>query len=329
MKLTKSSRRQFLKQGGQITMGISLLGLSACSNGGNTSTTADQNADDSKTSGKMFFNISLAQWSLHKAIRGGLMTTLDFAPKAHSLGISAIEYVNQLFMDKAEDAKYLKELNKRASDNGVQQLLIMVDNEGDLGNTDQAAREKAVENHYKWVTAAHALGCHSVRVNAAGTGSREEVAKAASEGLAKLAEFAAQENMNVIVENHGGYSSDALWLGEVLAATKMLNCGALPDFGNFCIEKDENGECVNSYDRYKGVRELMPYAKGVSAKSYDFNESGEETSIDFRKMLGIVKDSGFKGFIGVEYEGDRLSEEEGIKATKALLEKVGAELSES
>ena len=281
------------------------------------------------TGKKPFFEISLAEWSLHRTLRAGKLDNLDFAATAKKeFGIDIIEYVNQFFKDKAEDTAYLNDLLQRSKDNGVRNHLIMIDGEGGLGDVDEAARNKAVENHYKWVHAAKHLECATIRVNAYGVGSAEDVAAAAVDGLGKLGEFAAKSGINVIVENHGGYSSDGGWLSGVMKQVGLGNVGTLPDFGNFCVERkpDDWKVCTNEYDRYKGTQELMPYAKGVSAKSYDFDEKGDVIETDYTKILKIVKESGFKGIIGIEYEGDRLSEVEGIKATKKILERVGAEV---
>lgn len=261
------------------------------------------------------FKISLAQWSLHKSIFDGKVDHLDFAKIAkQEFGIEAIEYVNQFFKDKAGDEKYLAEMNKRAADNGVTQLLIMVDGEGALGDANLNERSKAVANHHKWVEAAKALGCHSIRVNASSSGNREDQVYRAADGLRALSEFAKPMGLNVIVENHGGLSSDGKWLSQVIEKVEMDNCGTLPDFGNFNLG---NG---NWYDRYEGVTELMKYAKAVSAKSHDFGDDGSETNTDYTKMMKIVLDAGYHGFVGIEYEGSKLGEFEGIKATKALLE---------
>jgi sugar phosphate isomerase/epimerase len=245
--------------------------------------------------------------------------------------LQKIEYVSQFFKDKAKDKGYLGEMKKRAADNGVKSLIIMVDGEGDLGGLDAKKRKAAVANHEKWLEAAQLLGCHSIRVNAFGVGSREEVSQAAIDGLGSLAEMGAKYGQNVIVENHGGWSSDGDWLTNVMAQVNMPNCGILPDFGNFCIERKDgkqwDGECLNEYDRYKGVQQFMKYAKAVSAKSHDFNEAGEETKTDYLKMMKIVKDAGYRGYVGVEYEGSVLSEMDGIMATKKLLETVGKKLS--
>ncbi len=196
----------------------------------------------------------------------------------------------------------------------------MIDGEGGLGEVDTATRNKAVENHYKWVDAAKHLGCKTIRVNAYGTASRDEVMKAAVDGLGRLGEYGEKEGINIIVENHGGFSSDGQWLSTVMKKVDKKNVGTLPDFGNFCLKREKD-KCVDEYDRYKGTKELLPYAKGLSAKTYDFDEFGNCIETDYNKMFKIIKDHGFDGYIGIEYEGDKLSEEEGIKKTKALLEK--------
>jgi sugar phosphate isomerase/epimerase len=310
------SRRQFLKTAALAAPAFSTA-ISACS-------TAATAATGSK---KLFFDISLAEWSFHKAIFGKKMSNLDFPVKAKKeYDISIVEYVNQFFKDKAQDAAYLKELMLRCNDNGVKNHLIMIDGEGYMGDADVEKRKKAIENHYKWVECAKTLGCKTIRVNAHGEGTAEEVAKRCAESLRTLSEFGKTHNINVIVENHGGYSSNGAWLSGVMKEVGMKNCGTLPDFGNFCLKRDSKnpGNCLDEYDRYKGTSEMMPFAKGVSAKTHDFNEAGDETHTDYAKMLKIVKDAGFKGIIGIEYEGSVLGEEEGVRKTLDLLKKVGA-----
>ena len=271
---------------------------------------------------KPLFEISLAEWSLHRTIFGGKLDNLDFAKAAkQDYGINAIEFVNQFFKDKAKNMEYLTELKKRADGEGVKMLLIMCDGEGALGDADEAKRKTAVENHFKWVEAAKFLGCHSIRVNAQSSGSYDEQVDRAADGLRKLTEFGAKHDISVIVENHGGLSSNGEWLAKVMKKVNLPRCGTLPDFGNFRVSKDE------MYDRYKGVTELMPFAKAVSAKSHDFNDAGDETNTDYLKMMKIVLAAGYHGFVGIEYEGGKLGEAEGIKATKKLLERVHAELS--
>ncbi len=276
---------------------------------------------------KSQFQISLAQWSLHKALFAGKLNNLDFPEYTKKqFGISVVEYVNQFFKDKAEDTAYLNDLLKRAKDNGVKNHLIMIDGEGGLGELDDNKRNKAVENHYKWVHAAKHLGCQTIRVNAYGQGSAEDVQKAAIQGLGKLGEYAAKENINVIVENHGGHSSNGKWLSTVMMKVGKKNVGTLPDFGNFCIKRGPNNTCEEEYDRYKGTMELMPFAKGVSAKANNFDEQGNCIETDYTKIMKIVKDTGFNGYVGIEYEGSKLSEDEGIRKTKALLERVAPQV---
>jgi len=260
------------------------------------------------------YKISLAQWSLHRHLFDGDLDNLDFAQTAREeFDIGAVEYVNQFFMDKATDQAYLKKMKKRAADAGVTNVLIMCDGEGALGDADPEKRAQAVENHHKWVDAAKFLGCHSIRVNARSSGSWEEQKERAAEGLRQLTEYAAPKDISVIVENHGGLSSNGEWLAEVMETVNHEHCGTLPDFGNFTIREGE------TYDRYKGVRQLMPYAKGVSAKTHEFDDSGNEVHTDYEKIMSIVLDADYHGYVGIEYEGDQLGEYEGIRATKKLL----------
>lgn len=304
--MNAGNRREFLKKSG-----LALLGMGI----------APSLAANSETffARKPFFSISLAQWSLHQALFDKQMTNLEFPVRTKSdFGIDAVEYVS-VFFDSTSD-KYVNELRRVCLDNDVDSVLIMVDQEGNLGATNERERIKAVENHYKWIEAAKLLGCQSIRVNARGEGSREEVAQAAVDGLGRLTEYGSTEGINVIVENHGGYSSDGEWLSGVIREVGSPYCGTLPDFGNFKISDG------NVYDRYKGVKELMPYAKGVSAKSHVFNDAGDETNTDYYKMMKIVKDAGYRGYVGIEYEGKELSEQAGIMATKALLLKVAEQL---
>jgi L-ribulose-5-phosphate 3-epimerase len=262
------------------------------------------------------FKISLAEWSLHKTLFSGKLDNLDFPQQATTeYGIEAVEYVNQFFKSKAEDQKYLTELKTRSEDQGVRNVLIMIDDEGDLGDPNADRRTKAIDKHRPWVLAAKYLGCHSIRVNARSKGTPEEQAKLVADGLRRLSEFAATADIGVIVENHGGLSSNGQWLASVIKTVNLPNCGTLPDFGNF-----------DTYDRYQGVKELMPFAKGVSAKSHDFDAQGNDTKTDYSRMLKIVLDAGYRGYIGIEYEGSKLPEPEGIRATKRLLERTGSKI---
>jgi L-ribulose-5-phosphate 3-epimerase len=282
-------------------------------------------ANDSTRTDKTnpLFQISLAEWSLHRTLFAKQLDALDFAKAAFDFGIEAVEYVNQFFKDKARDRKYLSEMKKRAGDVGVKNLLIMIDNEGALGDPVVAKRQQAIENHYPWVEAAQFLGCHSIRVNAHSSGGYEEQLELVADGLRKVTEFGSEHQINVIVENHGGYSSNGGWLSALIRKVNHPRCGTLPDFGNFNLG---NGQ---QYDRYKGVEELMPFAKGVSAKSLDFDEQGNEINIDYKRMMTIVITAGYRGYVGIEYSGSGLSEPDGIRATKKLLEHVRDELLDS
>ena len=313
------NRRKFIQQVTGLA-GIALLPSTLYSCAGKMHPRNQSNAPDLKNS---FFEISLAQWSLHKALQSKKITNLDFPEiTKKEFGISAVEYVNSFFKDKAKDTAYLNELLKRCNDNGVKSHLIMCDGEGYLGEIDSTKRLQAVDNHKKWVDAAKHLGCLTIRVNAHGVGKSEEVQKAAIEGLSLLGDYAANVGINVVVENHGGYSSDGYWLSTVMKEVRKKNVGTLPDFNNFCSKRNENNQCVEEYDKYKGTYEMMPFAKAVSAKTMDFDAEGNCVETDYSRIMKIVKDSGFKGYVGIEYEGDKLGEYEGIKKTKALLERM-------
>tara|TARA_B110000438_G_scaffold27292_1_gene26098 strand:+ start:46537 stop:47478 length:942 start_codon:yes stop_codon:yes gene_type:complete len=282
---------------------------------------------------KLFFEIGLAQWSFNRAITSGEMDNLDFVKVAKKkFDINVVEYVNQFFFNKAKDKNYLKEMLNISDDLGVKNYLIMIDDEGNLGDTNNQKRLLAIENHKKWVEAANILGCAHIRVNAQGFGSEVEVAKNATESLSVLGQFSKPFNIDIIVENHGGYSSNAKWLVDVIKNTNQSNVGTLPDFGNFCVKSKKNElsdwgssseGCDYEYDRYLGVEEMMPFARSVSAKSYEFDDEGNSIEIDYYKMLQIIKDFGYNGYISIEYEGEKYSEYEGILLTKKLLEKAG------
>lgn len=325
------NRRAFLCRSTAATMAV---GFSAVA--------GEALANTDKANDRPLFKLSLAQWSLHRTFRGQggeeRRDPLEFAQISKEMGINAIEYVNQFFMDKANDSKYLKELKTRSDDHEVKNLLIMCDREGRLGDPDNAKRKQAVENHHKWVEAAKTLGCHSIRVNAASAGSYEEQQKLAADGLLRLTEFGAKHDISVIVENHGGLSSNGAWLAGVMKMVDHPACGTLPDFGNFAIDRKTN----KWYDRYKGVAELMPYAKAVSAKTHGFDTDGDEVYTDYIRIMKIVLDAGYHGFVGIEYEGPGrpehlekprvkpakpLNERDGILASKKLLLKVRKKLS--
>jgi len=343
------TRRTTLRHLGTGMTAASLFGLGALTSckqkGGSAVDTLAKVADSTP-----FFKISLAQWSLHRsffgdALKGGFgpfvkmlredpdallqgaLDPIDFPTIARKdFGVDAIELVNTFYYSKVTDMAYLKDLKDRCDSEGVKAVLIMCDALGDLGDLNAKKRNEAIQNHHPWVDAAKYLGCHAIRVNAAGQGTADEVKAAAIEGLSGLTEYGVQNDCHIIVENHGSYSSNGQWLASVMEGVDNSYCGTLPDFGNFCITRAEDYSCIEEYDRYQGMKELMPFAKGVSAKTHDFDDDGNEIHTDFKKMLQIVKDAGYTGYIDIEYEGQTLSEPEGIIATKALLERVGAEL---
>ncbi|MDH3649379.1 MAG: sugar phosphate isomerase/epimerase [Saprospiraceae bacterium] len=270
--------------------------------------------------------LSLAQWSLHRNFERGDLDPMNFAAIAiDTYSLHAVEYVNSFYKNLGEDESFWTTMRDRSDSVGVKNLLIMVDEEGDLGLANDTERKKSVENHYKWINAAKILGCHSIRVNAFGEQNKEDFRSATIDGMGQLAEYAAKENINVIIENHGLFSSDSQLIVDIVKQVNKPNFGTFPDFGNWCLSAkwgSTQHECDRSYDRYQGVAEFLPFAKAVSAKSYNFNERGEDTKIDYYKMLKIVKTSGYDGYIGIEYEGEILSEHEGILATKSLLSRV-------
>ncbi|UFH54734.1 sugar phosphate isomerase/epimerase [Spirosoma sp. KNUC1025] len=337
------SRRLFLNQLGLATAGASLSSVLP------TSMFADMSAK------KFSFDISLAEFSFAAELMSGKMKNMEFPARAkNEFGINVLEYVSMFFNNKHTDQAYLKELKQRCDDLGMKNNLIMVDG-ANIADLDAAKRQQAVESHYSWVDAAKYLGCSSIRVNLGDTSKAisgtpddpaEEAAKAAADGYHKLLEYAAKSNMNVIVENHFGNSTDIDWLVGVMKQVNMPNAGLLPDFGNFCRQRSKpetndikgimGTKCIKEYDRYEGVKKMMPYAKGISAKTHKFDAKGNETETDFLRMFKIIKDAGFSGYVGIEYEGGLmhmynapggyLATADGIQATKTLLERVRTEL---
>ncbi|MBC2838394.1 sugar phosphate isomerase/epimerase [Robiginitalea sp. SC105] len=330
-------RRKFLYQSASASAAVSLFGVMACK-GENKK---EQESADSMTeaAAEPFFKLSLAQWSINRMIRNDGVDPYTFAEKAKGWGFTGLEYVSQLYNSTLEPAGYSPEAmqefvdkcNAEAAKHGLQNVLIMVDGQGNLAVSDPAERKAAVENHYKWVDAAAGMGCHAIRVNLAGSNNPEEWIPNSVDGLTQLGTYAQGKGINVLVENHGGLSSNGALMAQVFEQVELDNCGTLPDFGNFCIRRNDPSDwgsgCAEMYDIYKGVRELMPYAKAVSAKAHDFGPDGYEAEIDYVRMLKIVKDAGYTGYIGVEYEGSELGEEAGIIATRDLLIKAAGELS--
>ncbi len=326
-------RRNFIRNSSQAGMAFSILGMYACKETNKKEDVTMEDADLTVKAINPFFKLSLAQWSIHRMIKEDGVDPYTFAEKAKKWGFSGLEYVNQLYPpdldnDEYSDeamAKFIEKSNAEAKKHGLQNVLIMIDRQGNLAVSDAKERNEAVERHYKWVDAAKAMGCHSIRVNLSGSDDPTTWKGNSVDALTQLSTYAKDKNINILVENHGGLSSNGTMLADVMATVDMDNCGTLPDFGNFCITRSDDG-CAEEYDKYEGVKELMPYAKAVSAKSNVFDADGNEKVIDYVKMLQTVKDHGYTGFIGVEYEGSELSEEAGIIATKELMLKAAKEM---
>ncbi len=329
--MTKHNRRIFIKNAALGAAGVSLA----------TSFPKLLHAEEKKD---LFFKLAISQFSFASQFWTKKLDPLDFAAKSKEMGITGLDYCSMFFADKAKDTTYLNDLKKRAADNGSYNLRIMIDGEGVLGDLNDSVRLKAIENHYKWMDAAATLGCPMIRVNVEGEGDKDAVAKAAADSLGRLIEYGRKQNINVIVENHVGISCNAGWLAEVMKQVNSPHCGTLADFGNFCINRTKpetndiagymKTKCLEEYDRYKGIAELMPFAKGVHAKSHLFDANGNDTETDFYRMFKIIKDSGFTGWVSIEYEGGllkmynpggpNLGDYEGVAATKKLVEKAGA-----
>ena len=306
-------RRKFNKIVSSLSSGIILSNGYSCSN---------LNKVDK-------YGISLAQWSLHKMIKiDKTLNPIDFAQKSKELGYDAIEYVSTLYrpiLEKMSIKEMTKKLINKSKEHDVKNLLIMVDDEGNLSSSNLSEIKEAIDKHKRWIEMASKLECHSVRVNLEGEDQLNKWKDNSIKGLSLLSEFASNYNINIIVENHGGNSSIGKELAEVIKNVNLDNCGTLPDFGNFCIKRKNgslyDGPCDIEYDKYEGMRNLMPYAKAVSAKSYDFDPFGNETTIDFKKMMDIVDEFNYNGYLGIEYEGNNHSEINGIELTKKLIQK--------
>ena len=301
---------------------IFILGFVSCKNENKQTVT---NKDS-------FFKTSLAQWSIHNSIREDGLSPYEFAKIAHELGFEGLEYVNALYSDitNSEDKasameEFITRNNDLAAKYNLKNVLIMIDGEGDLASSNPEERMIAVENHKLWIDAASKMNCSAIRINLKGEKEIENWIKYSVESFGALGEYAKPLNINVIVENHGGLSSNASLLMKVINQVNLENCGTLPDFGNFCMSEGygslKENNCKDLYDPYLGVSEMLPKAFGLSAKSYAFDSNGDETTLDYYRLLSIAKDAGYNGFIGVEYEGNILSEKDGIIATKKLLEK--------
>lgn len=256
--------------------------------------------------------LSLAAWSMHRMFFAREIDQLGMVALAAELGFPALELVNTFF--PSPQLAYLRRLRQAADEAGVAIPLIMCDGEGDMASPDPAERGLAVRMHQKWIDVAALLGCHAIRANVRGSEPSEPDAglERAAESFAALCDAAAEQGLNVLIENHWGLSSQPAWLMELQRRVDRSNFGTLPDFGNFPEE----------VDRYDAIEQMLPRAKAVSAKCYDFDAAGDETRIDFARIVELVKRSGYQGYVGVEYEGKRLDERDGILAGKRLVERL-------
>jgi sugar phosphate isomerase/epimerase len=256
------------------------------------------------------FQLSLNEWSLSRMLLSGRLDHLDFAKTARmECEIPAIEYVSRFFADRIQDENYLKEMNKRAAEHNVRQLLIVVRGEGRLGDPDPDGRRKAVRNHHKWLDAAEALGCHSIEVDTASTGTPEEQLSRVAEGMASLCEYADKRHLNVLAGYRGNSPADAGWLLQVIREVNHPACGALPSFPGLAASRKE-----------EEVAKLMKLTKGIRAAARDFDERGQETRFDFFRLVASIVNHGYRGYVGIAYHGHELGELEGVRATKSLLE---------
>lgn len=328
-----TNRRGFIKQTALGAVGMGLAGVMP----------ADIYGEKERN---LFFKIAVSQFSFASQFWTKQLDPLDFSAKAKELGITGLDYCSMFFADKAKNMEFLNELKKRSADNGSYNLRIMVDllgEPGSLGNLDEKLRLKQVESHYQWMDAAAVLGCPMIRVNVEGEGNPADVTKAAVDSLGRLIEYGGKQQIDVIVENHVGISCNGAWLAGVMKEVNNHHCGTLADFGNFCVKrtKPETNDiagymkttCLEEYDRYKGITELMPYAKGVHAKTHFFDADGNDKETDFNRMFKIIRQSGFNGWVSIEYEGglfkmynkdsNYLDDYAGTTATKNLVEKAG------
>lgn len=339
----KQNRRNFLRQAALGAAGLSLSSSisSLARAAANTPATNALATSTSATNNDLFFKLAVSQFSFASQFWTQQLKPLDFPAKAKELGIPGLDYCSMFFADKAKDQTFLNDLKKHSADAGCYNLRIMVDGEGVLGDLDNTIRTKAIENHYKWIDAASTLGCPMIRVNVEGEGKPEDVATAAVDSLGRLIDYGRKQNVDVIVENHVGISCNAAWLAGVMKQVNSPHCGTLADFGNFCVNRTKpetmdiagymKTKCLEEYDRYKGIAELIPYAKGVHAKTHLFNPDGTDQETDFTRMFKIIKDSGFSGWVSIEYEGGLfkmytkdskyLDDYAGTTATKNLVEK--------
>ena len=298
---------------------------------------------------KSKMDIGLQMYSFAPLIMQGKFDLLGFPDLVkNTYGINGAEYWSIPFMGRENDRDFLNDLKRRSDDNGVDNLIILVDDIDiktmqsgpSLASSNKNDRDTAIDYHKKWVDVAKNIGCHSIRINLRSEEENDQkILENSSESISKLIEFSKQDIISIVIENHGGITGDADWLVSLMKNVDSKHLGTLPDFGtyNFCIKRGNlnfqslSENCEDQYDKYLGVKKLMPYAKGVSAKSHEFDKDGEELSTNYSRMIKIISESNYKGYITIEYEGAMkgmfggegtyLSPHEGILATKKLINK--------
>ncbi len=247
-------------------------------------------------------DISLAQWALVDEVKSGKWKTLDFAKIARNdFGLNGIEFVNTLFEVTTEG--YLKKLRKNADDNGVTMVLIMVDDEGDGCGATKEERNQFAINHRKWIDAAAYLGCKSIRTNCRGpeNADKAEALKWAAESYNMLLEYAVPAKISVLIENHGGVSNDADWMVSLMKEVDNLYFGTYPDWRR----------PADNFDNVDYLKKMLPFAGGMSYR----NQPTEELTA---KMIKLAKDSGYRGWYGIESSG-REEIKKGIELLKKYL----------
>lgn len=268
----------------------------------------------------------LAQWSFNKETFKGEMNTLDFINVAGELGFEGVEYVNQFFLDKVEDTEFLDGLKAAAKKANVKSTLLMIDKAGVLGDSDPEKRKDAVEQHKKWMDAAARLDCPTIRVNAHGDGTAQEMMDAVESSVKELSNYGKSIGVGVIIENHGMHSSDGKWLSELVGKVVPYGAGSLADFDNWCIEREGGAlwgaPCIKEYDRYQGMKELLPTAKSVSVKAFEFDKDGYPIRTDFKKMFQLIHDAQYDEYLAIEFEGHDMPGLEGVKKTFEIAKKL-------
>jgi L-ribulose-5-phosphate 3-epimerase len=236
--------------------------------------------------------ISLAAWSLVRSFRNGKWKLVDL-PRIcrENLGIGALEFVNQFFENPV--LQYLQTVKRAGKQYEVKFVRIMVDGEGEMAAVEKKDRLASARAHRKWVDIAYELGCADIRCNMRGGTpdwkNDKDLVKRAAEAFNDLLEYARPANIDILIENHGGASSDPDTLVAVMKAVNNPHFGTLPDYGNVNLGDD----------RYEVMRKILPYAKGVSVKAA-WTADGNNVFGDLEKLIKITQESGFHGFWGIE-----------------------------